>query len=362
MASSEPLENEKKNRPKADQFRQQKLPSWQPIMTPLKVVIAFLAIGVAFVPTGVSLMKESDSIYESSIVYDSKGTTDLDCKITTANEGKVCTATFKFDQKVTGPLYVYYELTNFYQNHRTYVMSIDYYQLNAVTSQGTCSDKNKNGTLYLNPCGLIANSFFNDDISLTTSGYTMTETGIAWSTDTLKYIQPSGFKAVSVGTSTSTKTCAEAGLETTCTRNYYDSYTGNYYYYYYPKESEYQYLYETYSQINPVYGVQDPHFMVWMRTASLPNFRKLYGIIDSHHFSSGDTLTFTIEANFEVTSFGGTKTLTVSTLSDLGGKNTYLGIAYIIVGGLSLFLGVIFATKSLISPRPIGDPQFLNWH
>jgi hypothetical protein len=359
--ASETVENEKKNKPKPDQFRQQKLPSWQPIMTPLKVVIAFLAIGVAFVPTGVSLMKESDTIYESSIVYDSKGKTDVDCKITQANEGKVCTATFNFNQKVKGPLYVYYELTNFYQNHRTYVSSIDYAQLNGVRSQGTCTDKNKNGSVYLNPCGLIANSFFNDQIALTTNGYTMKETDIAWSTDTLKYIQPDGFKAVSVGTSASTKSCADVGLETTCTKNFYDSYTGNYYYYYYSDESEYQYLYETYSQINPVYGVQDPHFMVWMRTASLPNFRKLYGVIDSS-FSSGDSLTFVIDANFEVTSFGGTKTLTISTLSDLGGKNTYLGIAYIIVGGLSLFLGVLFATKSLISPRPIGDPKFLNWH
>jgi hypothetical protein len=35
---------------------------WQPIMTPTKVVLIFLAIGIAFVPTGVSLIRSSNDV------------------------------------------------------------------------------------------------------------------------------------------------------------------------------------------------------------------------------------------------------------------------------------------------------------
>ncbi len=37
--------------------------------------------------------------------------------------------TFSIDQDVSGPVYVYYQLTNFYQNHRRYVKSRSAYQL-----------------------------------------------------------------------------------------------------------------------------------------------------------------------------------------------------------------------------------------
>ena len=50
------------NKPPGDAFRQQKLKAWQPIMTPLKVVAIFVAIGVCFIPTGVSLMSASNSV------------------------------------------------------------------------------------------------------------------------------------------------------------------------------------------------------------------------------------------------------------------------------------------------------------
>lgn len=76
-------------RPKGDAFRQQKMTAWQPLMTPLKVVVVFLAIGVAFIPTGVTLMQKSADIFDKSIIYDGNGA-EVDCGITKPNAGKTC--------------------------------------------------------------------------------------------------------------------------------------------------------------------------------------------------------------------------------------------------------------------------------
>ncbi|CAM9966208.1 unnamed protein product, partial [Sphacelaria rigidula] len=45
-----------------------------------------------------------------------------------------------------------------------------------------CTPLTYNGTRILHPCGLIANSLFNDVIQLSEGGV-MSETGIAWESD-----------------------------------------------------------------------------------------------------------------------------------------------------------------------------------
>lgn len=50
------------NRPPGDDFHQQKLKAWQPILTPWHVITLFVAIGVAFIPTGVHLLNTSNDV------------------------------------------------------------------------------------------------------------------------------------------------------------------------------------------------------------------------------------------------------------------------------------------------------------
>ena len=153
--------------------------------------------------------------------------------------------------------------------------------------------------------------------------------------------------------------CVANGLPINCKR-YTDSNKRNYLYYY-PSDDTTQYLYETYPrQISPIEGITNEHFMVWMRTAALPTFRKLYGRID-RDFKKGDKLTFQVEANFEVRSFNADKAIIITKEGQFGAKNPELGIAYITIGSMCLFFGVLFTIKQLILPRPLGTRKLLGW-
>lgn len=137
---------------------------------------------------------------------------------------------------------------------------------------------------------------------------------------------------------------------------------------------------------SPGATMENEHFIVWMRTAALPHFRKLYGRIDTK-VNKGDTLQFDIVsrkclflrvfavwvsvdttlhirrcAGFRVSSFDGKKSLVVSTTSWLGGKNPFLGIAYIVVGALCLALALFFGLKQKFSGRNLGDTDLLVWN
>jgi hypothetical protein len=100
--------------------------------------------------------------------------------------------------------------------------------------------------------------------------------------------------------------------------------------------------------------------MVWMRAAALPTFRKPYGTIPGP-FKKGEVLTFYVLPTYDVKSFSGTKTLIISTIGQFGGKNLYLGAGYVVVGGLSLLLAIMFAVKQWLSGRTLGDSSLLSW-
>lgn len=109
-----------------------------------------------------------------------------------------CKLTFNITEKITGPSYIYYELDNFYMNHRDFVKSKIFPQLRgekevnfnnnsqcngAVYMKDIYEHPNSNRTYYLQknkmqrnkdlnesdfaiPCGLIAKSYFNDEYKL----------------------------------------------------------------------------------------------------------------------------------------------------------------------------------------------------
>ena len=71
----------------------------------------------------------------------------------------------------------------------------------------------------------------------------------------------------------------------------------------------------------------DEHFIVWMRLAGVPHFRKLYGRIEQPNLKKGDVLKFVIHNNFEVASFKGRKALW-NWNSVFGGKCSFVCIRH----------------------------------
>lgn len=81
--------------------------------------------------------------------------------------GSSCTISIPITSTLSPPIYVYYALDNFFQNHRRFVTSYSFSQLTGALATDTalCKplDKDASGNIIV-PCGLQSNSFFNGSL------------------------------------------------------------------------------------------------------------------------------------------------------------------------------------------------------
>jgi hypothetical protein len=113
--------------------------------------------------------KFNQSSIQSPTYYYTNATSFLDPSWGNPNNLQIprCTIDFTVPNTMKGPIFMYYRLTNFYQNHRQYIKNFDATQLmgnvqSSSTLHTSCdplaySDSGK----AIFPCGLIANSMFN---------------------------------------------------------------------------------------------------------------------------------------------------------------------------------------------------------
>lgn len=87
--------------------------------------------------------------------------------------------------------------------------------------------------------------------------------------------------------------------------------------------------------------MENEHFMVWMRTAGLPNFRKLWGKIETT-LAAGNYMVEILN-NYDMSEYSGKKTFVLSTTNLLGGKNYFMAICYLAVGITCIVFAVVFA-------------------
>ncbi|KAG4097843.1 Lem3/Cdc50 [Neocallimastix lanati (nom. inval.)] len=338
--------NTKSNRPEDTPFKQQRLKAWQPLLTPINVIPLFLIIGIIFIPIGIGLYLSSESINEIILDYTncSEGINppvpirqwEYD------SQNHICKLSFQIFETYKKPVYLYYRLTNFYQNHRDYSKSYDAKQLKSevpiskVDSSCEPYDKTEdNKQIY--PCGLIANSFFSDIFSplVREDGqqYVFYENGISWDSDKDK------FKNMNIDSLTDEQISSLSPPPNWM--KVFPEYANGYTRENFPKLADME------------------RFQVWMRVAGLPNFRKLYGQ-NTNESLKGGIYTIDIYDSFDVKSFGGTKSIIISNVSAFGGKNPFLGILFIFVGGICILLGVVFLVKNLMNPRKL-DTSHLTY-
>lgn len=189
-------------------FKQQRLPAWQPMLTAGTVLPTFFIIGIAFIPVGIALLYFSDEVREHIIDYTActqVGTNQTCADIIRADSTVECKCNIDFTltKDFLGKVYMYYGLSNYYQNHRRYVKSRDDDQLLGRLSMTPSTDCipfayiDEGNTKPIAPCGAIANSLFNDTLSIQKHGsptvVPLLRTGIAWPSDRqIKFRNPEG--------------------------------------------------------------------------------------------------------------------------------------------------------------------------
>lgn len=175
------------------------------MLTAGTVLPTFFIIGIAFIPVGIALLYFSDEVREHVIDYTActkVGTTDkcADLIRTFPHERCECEIDFTLDTDFLGNVFVYYGLSNYYQNHRRYVKSRDDEQLLGrlgVPSTDCAPFAYDESGKAIAPCGAIANSLFNDTLNIrkqsTKTMVPLLRTGIAWPSDRqIKFRNPEG--------------------------------------------------------------------------------------------------------------------------------------------------------------------------
>mmetsp|Transcript_17012 Transcript_17012/g.34446 ORF Transcript_17012/g.34446 Transcript_17012/m.34446 type:complete len:331 (-) Transcript_17012:152-1144(-) len=316
-------ENNVPKLPHDKKWKQQQLPAWQPIATPRNTVITLALTGSLLLIIGSILVASNNQITQIVERYDNR------CSLNATR----CNISMSINEDMENsgnPLHFSYGLTNYFQTFRRYVKSRSDWQLADVDGTlETCDplekyDNGTTGSRTLYPCGLVANSYFNDTFKAfycpPNSGTCELLTGDDWKSTDISWQSDRDKKFKARPLASDETNVGPQGF--------------------------------------PLPPVDNENFIVWMRVAGLPTFRKLYSTV-GRSFQKGGEVRVEITNNYPVSSFDGTKSIILEEVNWMYGKNDFLGILYLLWGCLCLISAVAFAVYQHVHPRVIGDPDLI---
>lgn len=282
--------------------------------SPRVVTIMYALVAVIFIPLGIVVLVQSSRLMSTPrLRYDMAERCDVG-EMSNSTTFRTCLIAVDIPKNTTGSVFLYYGLVNFYQNARNYVKSRSDKQLRGrsgftdVSNLEQCEPliENANGDALV-PCGLIAQSRFNDTFELCsnrecTSLVPISGEGISWDIDRKKRFLASDERT--------------------------------------PEQ-------------NALITSED--FMVWMRLAPYRNWQKLYRRVNAN--LEARTYYIRIVASYPVKSFSGEKFVYLAETTWFGGPNHFLGIAYIVVGCIALILAITLGVRSKFAPEPPIPPE-----
>lgn len=369
-------------------LKQQKLSAWYPKFRTRSTGSGLVCAGGLFIALSLWLLETSSDIWEVRVEYS---------KVKGLSEDKAGSIEVEVKHDMPNPVYIYYELQGFYQNHRRYVSSRDDQQLLGVEPDDPVKNDHRLCSPWIlsedgrvnYPCGLIARSVFNDTfvIQYQTKGSSEwlnlridnSPKAIAWQTDIdakfknvdpeekvktregdtaqrqalvdmwiLKRFPPVQCVQVNISDSkpyvpvyvAEKSVAGKSGKQVTVAdcENYMSSKAECRF----TKRGEAFDCVESagYKKVREAWGVESGHFITWMRYAGMPNFKKIWGRVDEP-IKAGTKLKLSFVSNFPVEPFDGKKFIVLSTANQIvGGKDGYLGWAYMSVAVASIGIGV----------------------
>ena len=192
---------------KNNSFSQQKLPGFRPIPKFGWTISGFSVGGLVFLIVGIWMYQLANSAQKITVRYDDECPQGL------------CDLTVTVSERMEGPVYAFYQLDDFFQNHRRYIKSYSLDQLRGeeISNEKDCNPAITNADMGVTlaadgvtqldpdavayPCGLIAKAYLKSmEVSFQLStGETfapenvveINDTNIAWKSDReLKFKNP----------------------------------------------------------------------------------------------------------------------------------------------------------------------------